>query len=62
MNSCGQNYAAILIFMSFFDRIQTNEISKEILSTEWVRITMFLAFGLLQIKIIINSSTLNMKI
>lgn len=24
MNSCGQNYATVLIFLSFFDRIQTN--------------------------------------
>lgn len=24
MNSCGQNYAAMLIFTNFFDRIQTN--------------------------------------
>ena len=48
MNSCGQNYAAVLIFMSSFDRIETNaKIIQRILSTEWVRVTMFLGLGLL---------------
>jgi len=58
MNSCGQNYAAVLIFMSSFDRIETNaKIIQRIPSTEWVRVTMFLGLGLLANKTIVNSIT-----